>query len=240
MATTRADADQLRAATAAGRPRLRHPDNPALAASAHVKGNRRPDTLFCRPPRILTPRAAPATGGETMTIAVGDRIPDVEIWTTGNDDPRDSPDRRRPRQGHRRAVRGPRRLHSHLLRLSPSRLPRPVRRPAGERRRHHRVCVGQRPVRHGRLEADQGVGKTIVMLADGNGVFTREMGLETRQERGRPRSALAAVRGRHQGRSRHGLMVEPGGGLSVSSADAVLAALVASLTASRTERLRAE
>ena len=77
----------------------------------------------------------------------------------------------------------------------------------------------------GAWSTDQKVGDSVLMLADGNGEFTRAMGLEldgsgfglgTRSQR------YAAIL---DGGVITALFVEPGGGLSVSSADSVLAAL---------------
>jgi peroxiredoxin len=72
---------------------------------------------------------------------------------------------------------------------------------------------------------NQGVGKTIVMLADGNGVFTREMGLETDKSG----AGLGLRSQRYAAVIKDGvvttLLVEPGGGLTVSSADSVLSGL---------------
>lgn len=72
---------------------------------------------------------------------------------------------------------------------------------------------------------DQGVASTVRMLADGNGEFTRAIGLETDASRfgmgtRSKRYALIAQDGTVEK-----LVVEPAGGLTVSSADSVLATL---------------
>ncbi|MDA8291389.1 MAG: peroxiredoxin [Actinomycetota bacterium] len=73
--------------------------------------------------------------------------------------------------------------------------------------------------------ASQGVGESVLMLADGNGEFAAAMGLEldgTGFGMGRRSQRYAAVI--EDGVVTH-LAVEPGPGLTVSSADAVLAVL---------------
>lgn len=71
----------------------------------------------------------------------------------------------------------------------------------------------------------QGVGDEILMLADGNGELTRAMGLETDFSRSgmgmRSRRYAALI---EDGVVR-GFWVEPAGGVTVSGAEAVLAAL---------------
>ncbi len=71
----------------------------------------------------------------------------------------------------------------------------------------------------------RGGGEGILMLADGNGDFTRAMGLQADLSRygmgWRSRRYAAVV---EDGEIRH-LFVEPGAGVTVSGAEAVLAAL---------------
>ena len=72
---------------------------------------------------------------------------------------------------------------------------------------------------------DQEVGDEIVMLADGNGTFTRAMGLESDKSG----TGLGMRSRRYAAVIDDGvvtaLMVEPAGGLNVSSAESVLASL---------------
>jgi peroxiredoxin len=71
----------------------------------------------------------------------------------------------------------------------------------------------------------QGVGRTILMLADGTGAFAKEMGLE----KDISGAGLGIRSQRYAAVIKDGivttLLVEPAGGLTVSSADSVLAAL---------------
>ncbi len=72
---------------------------------------------------------------------------------------------------------------------------------------------------------DQKVGDSVLMLADGNGEFARSMGLEmdvTAVGLGRRSQRYAAI---IEDGIVVSLFVEPGSGLKVSSAEAVLAAL---------------
>ena len=72
---------------------------------------------------------------------------------------------------------------------------------------------------------NQGVGRTILMLADGTGAFAKEMGLE----KDISAAGLGVRSQRYAAVINDGvvstLLVEPGGGLSVSSADSVLSIL---------------
>ncbi|MGA3216327.1 MAG: peroxiredoxin [Acidimicrobiales bacterium] len=160
-----------------------------------------------------------------MSIAVGERIPDVEIWTTGSDGPE------KIRTGEILgkgtvvlfAVPGaftPTCSDFHLpgyLVRSDDLVAKGVDTIA---------CVSVNdPFVMDAWRRNQGVGRTIVMLADGNGAFTREMGLEKDISGG----GLGVRSQRYAAVIKDGivttLMVEPGGGLTVSSADSVLAAL---------------
>ncbi len=160
-----------------------------------------------------------------MSIAVGERIPDVKIWTTGSDGPE------KIRTGEILgkgtvvlfAVPGaftPTCSDFHLpgyLVRSDDLVAKGVDTIA---------CVSVNdPFVMDAWRRNQGVGRTIVMLADGNGAFTREMGLEKDISGG----GLGVRSQRYAAVIKDGivttLMVEPGGGLTVSSADSVLAAL---------------
>ena len=160
-----------------------------------------------------------------MTVAVGDRIPDIELKTFGAEGPESV--RTGDVLGHGKVVLfavpgaftptcSDYHLPSYLFRYDDLR---------GQGRRHHRLRLGERPLRHGCVGDAQGVGDRVVLLADGNGEFTRAMGLEfdgstfglgTRSQR------YAAV---IEDGVITTLAVEPGGGLSVSAADEILATL---------------
>jgi len=160
-----------------------------------------------------------------MTIAVGDRIPDVEIWTTGSDGPE--------------AVRTGEVLGKGTVVLfavpgaftptcSDFHLPGYLVRSDDLHAKgvDTIACVSVNdPYVMEAWRRNQGVGKTIAMLADGNGAFTREMGLETDKSS----AGLGARSQRYAAVIKDGvvttLMIEPGGGLTVSSADSVLVAL---------------
>jgi peroxiredoxin len=160
-----------------------------------------------------------------MSIAVGERIPDVEIWTTGSDGPETV------RTGEVLgkgtvvlfAVPGaftPTCSDFHLpgyLVRSDDLLAKGVDTIA---------CLSVNdPFVMDAWRRNQGVGRTIVMLADGNGAFTQEMGLE----KDISGAGLGTRSQRYAAVIKDGvvttLMVEPAGGLTVSSADSVLAAL---------------
>lgn len=160
-----------------------------------------------------------------MAIAVGERIPDVELWTPGTDGPE--------------SVRSTELLGKGTVVLfgvpgaftptcSDFHLPGYLVR--SEELRAKGVdtiaCVSVNdPYVMDAWRRSQGVGRTIVMVADGNGAFTREMGLESDKSG----AGLGVRSQRYAAVIKDGvvtsLMVEPGGGLTVSSADSVLAAL---------------
>ena len=160
-----------------------------------------------------------------MTIAAGERVPDVEIWTTGSDGPE--------------SVRTGEILGKGTIVLfgvpgaftptcSDFHLPGYLVRSEelSAKGVDTIACVSVNdPYVMDAWRRSQGVGKTIVMLADGNGAFTREMGLETDKSA----TGLGIRSQRYAAVIKDGvvttLFVEPGGGLSVSSADSVLAAL---------------
>lgn len=160
-----------------------------------------------------------------MTIAAGERVPDVQIWTPGGEGPE--------------LVRTGDVLGKGTVVLfgvpgaftptcSDFHLPGYLVR--SEELRAKGVdtiaCVSVNdPYVMDAWRRSQGVGRTIVMLADGNGAFTHELGLEADKSG----AGLGIRSQRYAAVIKDGivtsLFVEPGGGLSVSSADAVLAAL---------------
>ena len=160
-----------------------------------------------------------------MTIAVGDAIPEVQLWTTVSDEPQ--------------AVRSGEVLGKGTVVLfalpgaftptcSDYHLPGYLVRADDLRAKgvDTIACLSVNdPYVMEAWRRNQGVGKTILMLADGNGGFTHEMGLETDKSA----SGLGTRSQRYAAVIKDGvvtaLMVEPGSGLSVSSADSVLAAL---------------
>jgi len=160
-----------------------------------------------------------------MTIAVGDRIPDLELWTMGDDGPKRI--RSSDILGRGKVV-----LFAVPGAFTPTcsdyHLPGFVA--CAQELRAKGVdtiaCLSVNdPYVMGAWGRDQAVGDAVVMLADGNGEFTREIGLELDGRR----SGLGARSQRYAAIIDDGivatLLVEPGGGLSVSSADSVLAAL---------------
>jgi len=160
-----------------------------------------------------------------MTIAVGDRIPDVDIWTTVNDEPQ------RVRSGEVLG-RGTVVLFGVPGAFTPTcsdyHLPGYLVRSDDLKAKGGDTiaCVSVNdPFVMEAWRRNQGVGKTILMLADGIGGFTREMGLETDKSA----AGLGVRSQRYAAVIKDGvistLLVEPGSGLSVSSADSVLAAL---------------
>ena len=140
-----------------------------------------------------------------MTIAAGEKVPDVEIWTTGNEGPE--------------SVRTGEILGKGTVVLfgvpgaftptcSDFHLPGYLVR--SEELRAKGVdtiaCVSVNdPYVMDAWRRSQGVGKTIVMLADGNGAFTREMGLETDKSGAglgiRSQRYAAVIKGRSSDRS---------------------------------------
>jgi glutaredoxin/glutathione-dependent peroxiredoxin len=160
-----------------------------------------------------------------MTIAVGDRIPDVEIWTTSGGGPKSV--RTGDVLGKGKVV-----LFAVPGAFTPTcsdyHLPGFVRL-ADELKAKGVDSIACLSVNDafvmGAWGQDQHVGESVVMLADGNGELTRELGLEldgsgfglgTRSKR------YAAV---IEDGVVTALRIEPAGGLDVSSAESVLAAL---------------
>jgi peroxiredoxin len=130
-----------------------------------------------------------------MTIAVGDRIPDVEIRVMGSDKP--EPVRTGDVLGRGKVV-----LFAVPGAFTPTcsdyHLPGYVIR-AGELRAKGVDTVAclsvNDPYVMDAWGDDQEVGDAVVMLADGNGTFTRAMG--------RARNAISEVRGCHRRRDHH-------------------------------------
>ena len=160
-----------------------------------------------------------------MTIAAGDHIPDVEIWVMGRDEPE------KVRTGEVLG-RGKVVLFAVPGAFTPTctdyHLPGYVVR-AGELRAKGVdtiACLsGNDPFVMDAWRREEEVGTAIVMLADGNGTFTRAMGLEFDGSG----FGLGARSQRYAAVIDDGivtaLMVEPAGGLSVSSAESVLSSL---------------
>jgi glutaredoxin/glutathione-dependent peroxiredoxin len=160
-----------------------------------------------------------------MTIAVGDKIPDVRLMVPGPDGP--TPVQSGELLGSGKVVLfavpgaftptcSDYHLPSYLLRNDE----------LAAKGVDSVVCVSVNdPFVMGAWGDQHEVGDRVVMLADGNGEFTKAVGLEmdgsgfglgSRSQR----YAMVIEDGRVTG-----LYVEPGPGLSVSAADAVLAEL---------------
>jgi len=160
-----------------------------------------------------------------MAIAVGDRIPDVKVFTFGDKGPESVTSAEL--LGHGTVV-----LFGVPGAFTPTcsdhHLPGFVSR-ADELRAKGAdsiVCVSVNdPFVMEAWSQDQNVGKNVVMLADGNGELTAAMGL-TMDGSG---FGLGARSQRYAAILRDGvvswLAIEPGPGLNVSSAEEVLAAL---------------
>ena len=160
-----------------------------------------------------------------MAIAVGDRIPDVKVFTFGDKGPESVTSAEL--LGHGTVV-----LFGVPGAFTPTcsdhHLPGFVSR-ADELRAKGAdsiVCVSVNdPFVMDAWGRDQNVGKNVVLLADGNGELTAAMGL-TMDGSG---FGLGARSQRYAAILRDGvvswLAVEPGPGLNVSSAEEVLAAL---------------
>lgn len=160
-----------------------------------------------------------------MPLSPGDRLPDVEIWTMGPSGPEKV--RTGELLGSGRAV-----LFAVPGAFTPTcsdhHLPGFVVRADDIKAKGVATvaCVSVNdPFVMGAWGRDQHVDDRVVMLADGNGEFTRAMGLEL--DGGAV--GLGSRSQRYAAIIDDGvitaLFVEPGPGLSVSSADAVLEAL---------------
>jgi peroxiredoxin len=163
--------------------------------------------------------------GGSMTIAVGDRLPDVELQTMGRDGPRSL--RSGDLLGRGKVV-----LFGLPGAFTPtcSELHLPgfvVRSDDLHAKGVDRIaCLSVNDAYvMGAWAREHNVGDSVLMLADGNGDFTREMGLET-DERG---IGLGIRSQRYAAIFDDGvltsLFVEEGPGLKVSSAESVLATL---------------
>jgi len=163
--------------------------------------------------------------GDTMTIAVGTRIPDVTLMTMTKDGPQsvESSDALGSGKVVLFAVPG-----AFTPTCSDYHLPGFVLR-ADELRAKGVDSVACLSVNDafvmGAWGADQKVGTSVIMLADGNGEFTRAMGLEMDGSA----VGLGIRSQRYAAIIEDGvvtsLFVEPQRGLDVSSAESVLAAL---------------
>jgi peroxiredoxin len=160
-----------------------------------------------------------------MTIAVGDRIPDVKVFTFGDKGPEATTSEQV--LGHGKVV-----LFGVPGAFTPTcsdhHLPGFVLRADDLRAKGAEkvVCLSVNdPFVMEAWGQDQHVGHTVEMLADGNGELTEAMGLTmdgTGFGLGRRTQRFAAIL---DGGVVSWLAVEPGPGLKVSSAEEVLAAL---------------
>jgi peroxiredoxin len=161
-----------------------------------------------------------------MTIAVGDKVPDVKVYTFSEKGPEATTSAEV--LGHGKVV-----LFAVPGAFTPTcsdhHLPGFVMRAEDLRAKgaDSIVCVSVNdPFVMGAWGEDQNVGSSVVMLADGNGEFTEAMGLAMDGSG----FGLGALRSqRYAAIIEDGvitwLAVEPGPGLTVSSADEVLGAL---------------
>ena len=161
-----------------------------------------------------------------MTIAVGDRVPDVKVFTFGDKGPEATTSAEVLGTGKVVLFGVP---GAFTPTCSDHHLPGFVLR-ADELRAKGAdkvVCVSVNdPFVMGAWGKDQNVGDSVVMLADGNGELTEAMGLTMDGSGFGLGRALAALRGHPRRRRRHaGWPSSPGPGSSVSSAEEVLAAL---------------
>lgn len=160
-----------------------------------------------------------------MTIAIGDSLPDVELRTMVHKSPQ--PVRSRDVLGKGKVV-----LFAVPGAFTPTcsdhHLPGFVLRADDLRAKNVDTiaCISVNdPFVMGAWGRDQKVGDDVLMLADGNGEFTRAMGLETDMSG----AGLGSRSQRYAAVIQDGvvtaLFVEPERGLKVSSAEAVLATL---------------
>jgi len=163
--------------------------------------------------------------GASMTIAVGERVPDVKVFTFGDRGPEATTSS--DVLGHGKVV-----LFGLPGAFTPTcsdhHLPGFVLRAEELRAKgvDKVVCVSVNdPFVMGAWGKDQNVGDSVVMLADGNGELTEAMGL-TMDGSG---FGLGSRSQRYAAIIDDGVVgwiaVEPGPGLKVSSAEEVLAAL---------------
>ena len=162
-----------------------------------------------------------------MAIKAGDTLPaDVKLMEMGDARPEASDGRRAHEGEDGRVLRRSRCLHAHLLDEAPAGLRREGRRHPQEGRGRDRLSVGERRFRHGRV--GQGAGRRRARSAwspTATASFTRAVGLEmdasgfgmgSRSKR----YAMIVKDGKVTE-----LLVEPAGGLNVSSAESVLGKL---------------
>ncbi len=160
-----------------------------------------------------------------MTIAVGDRIPDVKVFTFSEKGPEASTTPEILGQGKVVLFGVP---GAFTPTCSDHHLPGFVLRADELRAKGAEkvVCVSVNdPFVMGAWAQDQGVGNNVVMLADGNGELAEAMGLTmdgTGFGLGKRSQRFAAIL---DDGVVSWLAVEPGPGLKVSSAEEVLAAL---------------
>jgi len=161
-----------------------------------------------------------------MAIAVGDRLPEVKVYTFSDDGPEATTSREV--LGHGKVV-----LFAVPGAFTPTcsdhHLPGFVLRADDLKAKgaDRIVCISVNdPFVMGAWGKDQKVGSAVTMLADGNGEFTQEMGL-TMDGSGFGLGSLRSQR--YAAIIEDGvvtwLAVEPGPGLSASSAEEVLGAL---------------
>lgn len=160
-----------------------------------------------------------------MAIAVGDRVPDVKVFTFGDKGPEATTSDEVLGKGKVVLFGVP---GAFTPTCSDHHLPGFVLRAADLRAKgvDRIVCVSVNdPFVMGAWGQDQQVGDAVVMLADGNGELTKAMGL-TMDGSG---FGLGTRSQRYAAILEDGIVswlaVEPGPGLNVSSAEEVLAAL---------------
>jgi glutaredoxin/glutathione-dependent peroxiredoxin len=161
-----------------------------------------------------------------MTIAVGDKVPDVKVYTFSDKGPQATTSAEVLGRGKVALFAVP---GAFTPTCSDHHLPGFVLRSEDLKAKgaDSIVCVSVNdPFVMGAWGKDQNVGDSVVMLADGNGEFTDAMGL-TMDGSGFGLGALRSQR--YAAIIEDGvvtwLAVEPGPGLNVSSADEVLGAL---------------
>jgi peroxiredoxin len=160
-----------------------------------------------------------------MAIAVGDRVPDVKVFTYGDKGPEATTSEEVLGKGKVVLFGVP---GAFTPTCSDHHLPGFVLRAADIRAKgvDRIACVSVNdPFVMGAWAQDQGVGDAVVLLADGNGELTEAMGL-TLDGSG---FGLGSRSQRYAAILEDGIVswlaIEPGPGLAVSSAEEVLAAL---------------
>ena len=157
----------------------------------------RPDRRSPSRGRALRTRRA------TMAIAVGDKIPDIRVMTSGPDGPTHVQTGDVLGSGKVVLFAVPGRVHPDLLGLPPAQLRHPPRRAEGQGGRHGGLHLGQRPLRHGCLGRGPARGRPG---ADA-GRRQRRVHQGRRAGDGRQRlrtgNPVAALRHGHRGRRGH-------------------------------------